>query len=147
MPKRCENMSIGERITQLRKEAAISQGQLAESLGVSRQAVSKWENDLSSPDTINLIRLAEVLNSEVEYIATGRKPVYEHPIVVNLIKKNDDPSAKNEEKIVKKQIPVSSPSQTVVRRVIRTRYIRNPLEFGIIGVICFFIGLGIGLLL
>lgn len=140
-------MSIGERITELRKGASLSQGQLAESLGVSRQAVSKWENDLSSPDTINLIRLADVLNSEVEYIATGRKPVYEHPIVVNLVKKNDDPPAKTIEKIVEKPIAVPSPPRTVIRRVTRTRYIRNPLEFCVIGVICFFLGLGIGLFL
>lgn len=140
-------MSIGERIAQLRKDASLSQGQLAESLAVSRQAVSKWENDLSSPDTINLIRLAEVLNSEVEYIATGRKPIYEHPIVVNLVKKSDESPEKIVEKIVEKPIAVPSPPQTIIRRVIRTRYIRNPIEFGIIGVICFFIGLGIGLLL
>lgn len=136
-------MSIGERIIQLRKESSISQGQLAEYIGVSRQAVSKWENDLSSPDTINLIRLAEVLNSEVEYIATGRKPVYEHPIVVNLIKKAEESPVK----VVEKTITVPSPSRTVVRRVIRTRYIRNPLEYIVIGVICYFIGLGVGLIL
>lgn len=140
-------MSIGERITQLRKDASISQGQLADSLGVSRQAVSKWENDLSSPDTINLIRLAEVLNSEVEYIATGRKPVYEHPIVVNLIKKNDDSQEKTIEKTVDKPVEHLSPPRTVVRRVTRTRYIRNPLEFCFVGVVCFFIGLVIGVLL
>ena len=54
-------MSIGERITQLRKEVSLSQGQLADMLGVSRQAVSKWENDLSNPDTLNLVRLADIL--------------------------------------------------------------------------------------
>ena len=43
-------MSIGERITELRKAASLSQGQLAERMDVSRQAVSKWENDLSTPD-------------------------------------------------------------------------------------------------
>jgi len=144
--KGCDNLSIGERISQLRKDASISQGQLAESLGVSRQAVSKWENDLSSPDTINLIRLAEVLNSEVEYIATGRKPIYEHPIVVNLVKKYDD-TPKVIERISEKPIVHPSPPRPIVRRVTRTRYIRNPLEFAIVGVICFFLGLGIGLLL
>ena len=52
-------MSVGERISLLRKEQKISQGQLADTLGISRQAVSKWENGQSSPDTLNLIRLAE----------------------------------------------------------------------------------------
>lgn len=140
-------MSIGERIAQLRKDASLSQGQLAESLGVSRQAVSKWENDLSSPDTLNLIRLAEVLDSEVEYIATGRKPVYEHPIVVNLVKKAEEPPAKVIEKVVEKPVSLPSPPRTVIRRVIRTRYVRNPLEYCVIGGICFIIGMAIGLLI
>ena len=65
-------MSIGERITELRKKADLSQGQLASLLEVSRQAVSKWENDTSSPDTLRLIRLADVLSTDVEYLATGK---------------------------------------------------------------------------
>lgn len=72
-------MSIGERITELRKKSGLSQGELASIMNVSRQAVSKWENDTSSPDTIRLIQLADVLNTEVEYLATGRMPVYEKP--------------------------------------------------------------------
>ena len=83
-------MSIGERISQLRCEKNMSQGQLAQALCVSRQAISKWENDQSSPDTIHLIKLADILETEVEYLATGRKPVYEEPpIVVNMVKKVD----------------------------------------------------------
>ena len=75
-------MSVGERIAELRKEQNISQGELARSMGVSRQAVSKWENGLSSPDTLNLIRLAEVLETDVEYLATGRNTVLRRPPVV-----------------------------------------------------------------
>lgn len=65
-------MTVGERITELRKERNMSQGQLATAMEVSRQAVSKWENGLAVPDTQKMIRLAEVLNTEVEYLATGR---------------------------------------------------------------------------
>ena len=65
-------MTIGERITTLRKKKNLSQLQLADQLEVSRQAVSKWEKDLSSPDTLNLIKLADILDTEVEYLATGR---------------------------------------------------------------------------
>ena len=56
-----DNMSIGERIISLRKELNMSQGQLAQAMEVSRQAVSKWENDLAAPDSLKMIRLAEVL--------------------------------------------------------------------------------------
>ena len=129
-------MSIGERITALRKEQNISQGQLAKALDVSRQAVSKWENDQTSPDTLKLIQLADVLNTEVEYLATGNKPVYEKPITVQMVQKVDQ--VKVVEKVVEKP---------VIRRVERIKYLRNPVEFLIVGVICFVIGLILGLFL
>ncbi|MGM9629043.1 MAG: helix-turn-helix domain-containing protein [Faecousia sp.] len=127
-------MSIGERISTLRKEHGISQSQLADALEVSRQAVSKWENDQASPDTIKLIKLAEVLDTEVEYLATGRKPVYEHPIILNMVKKED----KILEKVVEKP---------VIKRVVRVKYLRNPLEFVALGIVCFVMGLVLGILL
>ena len=137
-------MSIGERITQLRQENNLSQLQLAKALDISRQAVSKWENDLTSPDTINLIRLADVLNTEVEYLATGKKPVYTYPVMVDKIK--------TVEKIVEVEKPVYLKPESVVqihkpitRRVYRTRYIRNPIEFMAVGLLLFAVGLLIGL--
>lgn len=128
-------MSIGERISSLRKERSLSQRQLADALEVSRQAVSKWENDQASPDTLNLIKLAEVLDTEVEYLATGRKPVYEEPpIILNMVKKED----RIVEKIVEKP---------VIRRVVRVKYLRNPVEFIAVGIVCFLLGLALGYLL
>ena len=50
------SMTLGNRISRLRTERKYSQEYLAERMDVSRQAVSKWEKDLSSPDTKNLIR-------------------------------------------------------------------------------------------
>lgn len=146
-------MSIGERISQLRQENHISQLQLADALGISRQAISKWENDQTAPDTINLIRLADVLNTEVEYLATGKKPVYTYPVVVDKIK--------TIEKIVKVEKVVKVPETVTVERIVhvpqivekpvvkikyRTKYVRNPLEFLLIGVICLVIGIAIGLI-
>lgn len=128
-------MSIGERITVLRKEQNISQAQLAQTLNVSRQAVSKWENDTTAPDTLKLIQLAEVLNTEVEYLATGQKPVYEPaPLVVNVVEKVD--------KIVERLV-----EKPVIRKVTRVKYLRNPIEFALLGIICFALGIGVGLLL
>lgn len=64
-------MTIGNRIGSLRKQLKYSQEYVAEQLGVSRQAVSKWEKDISKPDTDNIILLAELLNTNVDYILTG----------------------------------------------------------------------------
>ncbi len=65
-------MTIGNRIITLRKEQQFSQEELADKIGVSRQSVSKWETDACAPDAYNLIALAKVLNTSVEYIVTGK---------------------------------------------------------------------------
>lgn len=128
-------MSIGERIGTLRRERNISQAQLARDLDISRQAVSKWENDLCAPDTIKLIQLADILNTEVEFLATGNKPIYQSPpIVVNMVEKVDQ--VKVVEKVVEKP---------VIRRVERVKYVRNPVEFLLLGVGSFIVGLILGL--
>ncbi len=64
-------MTLANRISRLRKEKKLSQEFVADTLNVSRQAVSKWENGLSSPDTENLIALAGLLEVDVDYLATG----------------------------------------------------------------------------
>lgn len=54
------NIEIANRLLQLRKSIGISQEELASRIGVSRQAVSKWERAEASPDTDNLIALADI---------------------------------------------------------------------------------------
>ena len=130
-------MSIGERIAELRTQRNLSQGDLASALSVSRQAISKWENDQSSPDTIHLIQLADLLDTEVAYLATGVKPVYEEaPIVVNLVKKED--------RVVEVEKVVEKP---VIRRIVRVKYRRNPLEYLALGIVCFVLGLLLGVII
>ena len=51
-------MELSERIALARKQAGLTQEQLGEALGVSRQAVSKWESGASDPSTSNLLALA-----------------------------------------------------------------------------------------
>jgi len=64
-------MTLGERLQNLRKENMLSQEKLAELVGVSRQAVSKWETGLSNPDTENLIKLAGIFRISIDEF-TGR---------------------------------------------------------------------------
>lgn len=60
------NIEIANRLVQLRKKYGYSQEELAEKLGISRQAVSKWERAESSPDTDNLICLAKLYNVSLD---------------------------------------------------------------------------------
>ena len=69
-------MTLGQRISLYRKKLNISQEELGARLGVSRQAVSKWETDLSAPDLNNLIGLARELGvSLAELTETPEEPV------------------------------------------------------------------------
>ncbi len=154
-------MSLGERITELRKHKNINQNQLAQAMGVSRQAVSKWENGLSTPDPLKLIQLAQLLDTDVEYLSTGRQTVPTRPPVVlttvqtvEVEKIVEKPVVQVVEKIVERkvEVPVEVPvveyvEKPVIRRMVRTRYIRNPLEYAAIGICGFLIGLLIGFLL
>ena len=69
-------MTLGQRISRYRKELHISQEELGARLGVSRQAVSKWETDLSAPDMNNLLALAREFGVSVaELTETPEEPV------------------------------------------------------------------------
>lgn len=65
--------TLGGRITEYRKRMNITQDQLAEKMGVSPQAVSKWENDLSCPDISLLPGLADCFGVTVDSLLRGEK--------------------------------------------------------------------------
>ena len=64
-------MTLGKRIAALRRQKGMTQEELAEKLGVSAQAVSKWENELSCPDIMLLPTLARLLHVTVDALLTG----------------------------------------------------------------------------
>lgn len=64
-------MSLGENIRRRREALKLSQEAIAERLGVSRQAVSKWETGQSEPTAGNLIQLAEVLETSLSALAAS----------------------------------------------------------------------------
>ena len=66
-------MTLGKRIAALRKEKELKQDALAEALGVSPQAVSKWENDQTCPDISLLPKLAALLGISVDELLSGKK--------------------------------------------------------------------------
>ena len=148
-------MSIGERISELRKSQNISQVQLAEALSITRQAVSKWENDQAVPDALKMIQLADLLDTDIEYLSTGRRNFSRRPpVVLNEVKIVEKVVEKpvvtvktvEVEKIV--EVPtVQYVEKRVIKKVYRTKYTRNPIELLVVGSICFIIGLIVGLLI
>ena len=148
-------MSIGERILELRKQKNISQVQPAKALGISRQAVSKWENDLAAPDMMNLIRLADLLVTDTEYLATGVHAKQKaQPSVVTVVQRVDNVVEKVVEKPVEveKIVEVERVVEKVieipkVKKVVRYRYLRNPVEFIAVGLLGMIIGFLIGILI
>lgn len=64
--------TIGSRIAAYRKEKGYTQEEIAQQLGVSSQAVSKWENDTSCPDIALLVPLSQLLGTTVDAILSGK---------------------------------------------------------------------------
>ncbi len=67
-------MNIADRIQNLRKAKGISQEELADKVGVSRQAVSKWESEQSVPDLDKIIIMSEYFDVTTDYILKGIEP-------------------------------------------------------------------------
>lgn len=68
-------ISTADRLVQLRKDSGLSQEALAAKLGVSRQAISKWERAEASPDTDNLIALAEIYGITLDALLDPSKDI------------------------------------------------------------------------
>ncbi|MBO5415371.1 MAG: helix-turn-helix transcriptional regulator [Clostridia bacterium] len=61
-------MTLGEKLSKLRKENNYTQEQLAEILGVSRQSISKWESDIVYPETDKLIKMGKLFECSMDYL-------------------------------------------------------------------------------
>ncbi len=85
---RAMNIKFGDKLVRLRKQRGMSQEELAAKLGVSRQAVSKWERGEASPDTYNLIQLARAYGTTLDELVgeDGETPC-----------SHDNPGAKGED--------------------------------------------------
>ena len=68
-------MNIADRIQYLRKQKGYSQEELADKVGVSRQAVSKWESEQSTPDLEKVIVMSELFEVTTDYLLKGIEPL------------------------------------------------------------------------
>ena len=61
-------MTLGEKLSKLRKECNYTQEQLADILGVSRQSISKWESDIAYPETDKLVKMGKLFDCSMDYL-------------------------------------------------------------------------------
>ena len=66
---------LADRLLDLRRKAGYSQEQLADLLGVSRQAISKWEGAQGRPEVDNVVKLAQIYRVSTDFILTGSASV------------------------------------------------------------------------
>lgn len=85
------NKSMGEMISTLRKEKGMTQKELADMLNITDKAVSKWERDISYPDTQTIPKLAQIFGVSIEELMNAKtKPATGHKgasYIVNIILK------------------------------------------------------------
>lgn len=119
------NIKLANRLVELRKEHKLSQEALAERLGLSRQSISKWERAEASPDTDNLIALAEVYGITLDQLL-GNSEANAQPQP-----QADEPPKAEKEPLSVKQIKGKSQLK------------RAPLLF--LGAVAIYVGIGIAL--
>ena len=83
-------MNLGDRLMELRKSKHLSQEEVAEKINVSRQTISKWETNQSTPDFDKIIPLCELYAISTEELITGNKPVKEEKEIVYIEKEEED---------------------------------------------------------
>ena len=86
-------MSLGEQLKKLRESKGFSQEDVAKKIGVTRQAVYKWENDKSYPDINNLILLSEMYNVTLDELIKGNQNMKEK---IHIDEEDEDFEEENE---------------------------------------------------
>ena len=87
-------MNIGDKIKNAREENKLTQAQVSESLMVSRQTISNWENGKSLPDILSVIRMSELYKISLDELLKGDKAMIEKM-------EKDAEIMKTEKKIIK----------------------------------------------
>ena len=100
--------SIGERIYDLRNRNNMSQGNLADKLDVSRQTISKWENNMCLPEAEKLMQLSEIFGVSIDYIMKGENELQptQEPVYIYVKGPESENNSKSNEKIVRKYVGI-----------------------------------------
>lgn len=98
--------NFGERIYNLRNRNNMSQGDLADRLDVSRQTISKWENNMCLPEAEKLLQLSEIFGVSTDYILKGITIVEPDPVYIYVKDPDSENTSKYNEKIVRKYVGI-----------------------------------------
>jgi len=120
-------MTLGEKISALRNQYGMSQGDLAEKMNVSRQSISKWETDTSVPELDKLIQLSEVFRITLDELVKG-----------------DVPPEQTSENTIRpeREVPVQ-PVQVIVQKSVNTQKVIGFILLGV-GLLCCLMALVFG---
>ena len=141
-------MEIGDRIKNERKKRSISQQQLADYLNISRQAVSRWENNISLPDLNTLVLIAKYFDLKLEYftedIILERTEESKEESIEKLKEESKEELEKSEEKNIREKTIEKATPYILVLTAIVTMILLLPskvkvpvLFFGLLFIIFF----------
>lgn len=126
-------MALGERIKECRQNAGLSQEKVAELVGVSRQAVTKWEVNQSAPNTENLFKLAEIFGTTVDMLLDSNDSNKQSSAeqIYYLYKMEEEKKIANKRRKTKKYISIALVVALVLGCILGSiLYIRNlPVDY------------------
>ena len=126
-------MALGERIKECRQNTGLSQEKVAELVGVSRQAVTKWEMNQSAPNTENLFKLAEIFGTTVDMLLDSNDSNKQSSAeqIYYLYKMEEEKKSENKRRKMKKYITIALVVALILGCILGSIiYIRNlPVDY------------------
>lgn len=100
-------MKFDEKLVKLRKAKTLSQEELADKLGVSRQAISRWELGSTYPDVPNLLKISKLFDVSADYLINDDKDVFENAFLEKVPSINEDVTTNDEKKEQNRHLIIS----------------------------------------
>lgn len=98
-------MEFSERLKDLRKQAGLTQVDVAEKLGISQPAYASWERGVKKPTQDNLVKIAQILNASVDYlVGNSEERIDELDNIELLFRMNSKGLTEEEKEIFKKEL-------------------------------------------
>ena len=98
-------MEFSERLKKLRKDAGLTQVDVAEKLGISQPAYASWERGVKKPTQENLVKIAQILNVSVDYlVGNSQETLDELDNIELLFRMNSKGLSEEEKEIFKKEL-------------------------------------------